>query len=303
MKNGIITLAVGKEFNKMAKYLGFSLILNSPSIIRAIITDNPKYFENIFDLIIPYSKDMGNPLFVKLNIHHYSPFYKSLFIDADTLVYTDLRFMWDYFEDKSIICVGNCLTEGNWHDMDIANALNVCNIPWIAKINSGVFLFKKDKIGMAALDFAVELHKNHEGIEIPFFREKMLPHEPFFGLAMGKYNQVPINPTDDHGRLGRSYLRAKKIRLDITRGISIFTKYNKKKWGGGKEIVFPSIVHYTGGPLGELFYWAEKLNLLFYFKGIPGYLFVNYFTSIFKIFLNFIKYFKQLLTLKSNLEL
>ena len=147
-KKGILTLAVGKKFNKRAKYLAYSCILHSPTLPRAIITDNCKYFNGLYDVVIPYTADMGDPFFVKLNLQHYSPFFETLFLDSDTLVYMDLRFMWDYFDGQSIVYAGNCRKEGKWWFKEIADVLKYYNIPWIGQLNSGVFLFRKDETGM-----------------------------------------------------------------------------------------------------------------------------------------------------------
>jgi len=265
MKKGILTLAIGKKYNRMAKYLAYSCILNTPSLPRAIITDDCEYFNDLYDIIIHYSKNMGDPFAVKLRLNYYSPFYETLFLDADTLVYMDLQFMWDYFGNQSIVYVGSCKKEGKWYVKEIGDLLKIYDIPWIGILNSGIFLFRKDEVGINVLSYASELHENHDGVEIPFFRKKMLPDEPFLAIAFGKYNQFPVEIDKDFGRLGRSLIEAKKIKLDITKGISRYTKEDR--------LVFPAVVHFTGITITghvQCYYLAEKIRLLFYYMNIPG---------------------------------
>jgi len=263
-EKGILTLAIGKKFNIQARYLAYSCILHSPTLPRAIITDNCGYFNDLYDVIIQYTADMGDPFNVKLKLHNHSPFYETLFLDSDTLVYTDLNFMWNYFGEQSIVYAGNCRKEGEWYFKDIDKVLKYYDIPWIGQLNSGIFLFRKDEIGMNVLNYANELHENHGDIEIPFFRGKMLPDEPFLAISFGKYDQSPQK--NDFGRLGRSLINTKNVRLDITKGIAKFIKSG--------ELIFPSIVHFTGD---NRLYLKEKIRLLIYFKGILDIFYIFYF--------------------------
>jgi hypothetical protein len=277
-EKGILTIAIGKKYNRWAKYLAYSCILHSPSLPRAIITDDCKYFNGLYDVIIPYTADMGDPFFVKLKLQHYSPFFETLFLDSDTLVYTDLRFMWDYFGSQSIIYAGTCLKEGTWYFKEIGDILKYYDIPWVGKLNSGVFLFRKDETGINVLNYAAELHEDHGDINIPLLGNKMLPDEPFLAVAFGKYNQLP---KDEFGRHGRSLIKTKNVKINIIRGISKFTKEGKA--------AFPSVVHFVGGK--DTYYIEEKIKLLFFYKGIPIciYYFSVYIVMKFIVLFKFVK--------------
>jgi len=250
---GIITLAIGEKFNKQAVFLAYSCMLHSPSLPRAIITDNPDYFKELYDFIIPYSKDMGDPFKVKLKLPYYSPFYETLFLDSDTLVYTDLHFLWDYFGEQSIVYVGGCRKTGKWYFEEAAEVCKHYHVPWIGGFNSGVLLFRKDEVGLNVFKFAEYIHENHEGLYVPFFRNKMLPDEPFLAVAFGKYNQLP---TKDAGRIAYSLVGADSIMLDVVQGVSKFIKDG--------ILVFPAVVHFCGDK--KNIYFIEKVALLYYFR-------------------------------------
>ncbi|MHB9294218.1 hypothetical protein Holit_03344 [Hollandina sp. SP2] len=271
-EKGILTVAIGRKFNIQAKYLAYSCVVHSPTLPRAIITDNYSYCNGLYDVIIPYTADMGDPFKVKLKLHNHTPFFETLFLDSDTLVYRDLRFMWDYFGKQSIVYAGICLKEGKWYFKDIDKVIKYYDIPWIGQLNSGIFLFRKDETGMNVLNYATELHEHHREIEVPFFRGTMLPDEPFLAIAFGTYGQYPRN---DFGRLGRSLINTKDVKLDITKGIA---KYMK-----GGELIFPSVVHFTGDK--RQYYIKEKFKLLIYYKGIPipgvvGNIYLNFFVCL-----------------------
>jgi hypothetical protein len=255
-KKGILTLSIGRKFNIQAKYLAYSCILHSPTLPRAIITDDCSCFNGLYDVMIQYTADMGDPFYIKLKLHNYSPFFETLFLDSDTLVYRDLGFMWDYFGKQSIVYTGTCRKEGEWYFKDIDKVLRYYTIPWIGQLNSGIFLFRKDETGMDVLNCASELHENHGDIEIPFFIDKMLPDEPFLAIAFGKYGQLPQN---DFGRLGRSLINTREVKLVITKGIAKFIKNG--------ELIFPAVVHFTGDK--RQYYIKERIKLLTYYKGIP----------------------------------
>jgi hypothetical protein len=112
---------------------------------------------------------MDDPFYIKLKLHNYSPFFETLFLDSDTLVYRDLGFMREYFGKQSIVYAGNCRKEGKWYFKDIDKVLRYYDIPWIGQLNSGIFLFRKDGTGMDVLNCASELYENHGDIEVPFF--------------------------------------------------------------------------------------------------------------------------------------
>jgi len=267
MKRGIITLAIGRKYNEQARYLAYSLIIHSPSLPRAVITDDCEYFRELYDVLIPadtfakFLRDGNNtgegvnPFEMKVNIHKVSPFEETIFLDADTLVYNDLNFMFDYFSNQSIVYAGTRITSGEWYVKDVNELLSKFKLDYIGAFNSGVFLFKKDTIGVQCMDYAAYLYNNYSGVDIPFFRGNMLPDEPFLSIAFSKYGQEPVGFSDEHGRLGRSTINICNPKFDIVKGIAKCRKYN--------ELMFCSIIHFTGTDIP--YYEIEKIRLWLYY--------------------------------------
>jgi hypothetical protein len=276
-KCGIITLAVGKKFVRQARYLAYSCMLHCPEILRAIITDRNDDAKNLYDFIIPYDKN-ADPFETKLLLNRHTPFQKTLFLDSDTLVYGNISYLFDYLNDQSFIYVGTCRTEGYWC-YDIKSTAEKFNIPWIGQLNSGIFLFKNDEISNNLFEFAHSLHRDANRLNLSFFRLSMYSDEPFLGIASGKYLQKPIE--NDYGRIGRTTINKKHIRINIIKGYASFIWRNK--------MLFLTIVHFCDH--AEL-YLREKIKLFLYIKTPLNYFMVAFIADFIRIcyfvFINFI---------------
>jgi hypothetical protein len=256
--SGLITIAIGKKYVNQAKYLAYSCMIHSPHITRSVITDRPSQLSSLYDIIIPFAEKKTSPFSLKLYLHHYTPFSNSLFLDADSLITGNIDFLFDYIKTSSFAYFANLIKDGEWYT-NIKQLLQIINVSEIPKINSGMFLFKNNKISAEIFNTAINYLLKHKemGLDIPYFRENMYPDEPFLSMSLAKNNIVPVN---DHGRFSRSLIKAKNIKINTIKGISSFFKDNKT--------VFPLIVHFCGRK-GGLYYLREKLRLFFYFFPFP----------------------------------
>jgi hypothetical protein len=250
---GIITIAVGKKHSLQAKYLAYSCMLHAPNVIRAVITDFPDILNNYYDIVIPYNQEDGNPFTIKLKLYLYTPFDKTIYIDADSLVLHPIDLYWDFLIDKPFAYEGKPFSEGCWY-FDIEKIIKQIDVPWIPKFNSGMFLFEKNERSRAVFTAACEYLENSGAFDIPFFRGKMLPDEPFFAMALAKHG---IESVKEYGRFSRTLIGAEKIHINVIRGIGYFVKNGIP--------VFPLVVHFCGH-LGKILFIREKLRLSFYFN-------------------------------------
>ncbi|AEF80726.1 glycosyltransferase [Leadbettera azotonutricia] len=252
---GIITIAIGKKFINQAKYLAYSCMLHTPHTIRAVITDTPDLLSGYFDFIIPYNQEYSNPFIVKTRLHIYTPFDKTLYLDADSLVINEIDTYWEALENSCYAYTGELIKNGVWY-FDIEKAMMQMSLSWIPKFNSGMFLFKKSEEVETIFDVAYEylINQKEKNLNIDFFRKQMLPDEPFLAIALAKQD---IKPIDDHGRFSRSLIGAKKIHINVIKGFAFFIKNECQ--------VFPLIVHFCG-KFGNFIYFFEKIRLNFYFN-------------------------------------
>ncbi|MDR0556870.1 MAG: hypothetical protein LBG43_03225 [Treponema sp.] len=275
---GVISIAVGKKYISQAKYLALSAILNAPHIMRAVVTDKPEALAEYYDIVIPYNAEYGDPFATKTRLHLYTPFEKTLYIDADSLIINNIDSYWEYLEDNSFVYNGSLLTEGEWY-FNIKKTIRQIDIKWLPKFNSGMFLFKKSAVAKQIFDTAYDylIHQNERGMSVDFFRGKMLPDEPFLAIALAKNN---IAPVEDYRRFSRTLIDAGKIRLDVIKRFASFYK-------GGK-FVFPLVVHFCGN-FGNLFFLREKIKLFLYFNSPINRLSSSVFISIRKLFALFVR--------------
>jgi CTP:phosphocholine cytidylyltransferase-like protein len=251
--NGLITIAIGKKYAIQAKYLAYSCMLHAPHIIRAVITDQHETLAPYYDILIPYNPEYGNPFATKTRLHLYTPFKKTLFLDADSLLIHNVDSYWEALENHSFAYTGEMITTGDWY-VDIAGLISYLGISWIPKFNSGMFVFDKSEKVKHIFDTAFQYMENHKGLDVPFFRDRMLPDEPFLAIALAKYDEKPI---EEYGRFSRTLIRAEKIHLDVIKGIAFFSKNERQ--------VFPLVVHLCGR-FGKFIFLREKLKLFFYFN-------------------------------------
>ena len=259
--NGIITIAIGKKYINQAKYLAKSCIINTPHTLRAVITDLPKKLHPYFDIIIPWNSN-DDPFSLKTRLFELSPFDKTLFLDADSLVFHNIDNYWYFLDESFYVYYGKKLKEGNWY-FDINKVCKLINVSWIPIFNSGMILFKKCIESKNIFDTSKLYFFNHleKDLNIPAFRNNKYPDEPAIAISLAKYNIEPIN---DFGRFSRTLIKAKHIRLNILKRIAYFIKDD--------NFVYPLVVHFCGRK-AAIYYFIEKLRLFLHF--LPDSIFIS----------------------------
>jgi hypothetical protein len=270
---GLITVAIGAKYIRQAKYLAYSCMLHAPHTRRAAVTDKPELLAGFYDMLIPYNPAYGDPFAAKTRLHLYTPFEKTLYVDADSLVVYNIDSYWAFLNEHSFVYEGTLLYKDEWY-LDIEKTIKQLSLPWMPKFNSGMFLFKNDKTARAVFDTAFDYLTNQKekNLGVNFFRGKMLPDEPFLAIALAKHG---VEPVDDHGRFSRSLIGAKSIRVNVIKGFAFFTK--------NKRAVFPLIVHFCGRFGRFLLFW-ESLKLYLYFNPLVSTFVMNVLSIFRKLF-------------------
>jgi hypothetical protein len=260
---GLITIAIGKKYIVQAKSLSRSSMLHAPNTIRAVMTDIPEDLKDYYDIVIPYKQEYGNPFALKLKLPLYAPFDKTLYIDADSLILHPIDMYWDFLLDQPFVYEGKVFLRGFWY-FDIEKIIKQIDVPWIPIFNSGMFLFEKNKTSESIFAAAYNYHENNGAFDIPAFRDKMLPDEPFLAMALARHNIKPVEK--DYGRFSRTLIGAENIHINAVKGIGFFRKNG--------ELVFPLIVHFCGR-FGRFLLLREAVRLFFYFNLSLGNLFIG----------------------------
>jgi hypothetical protein len=255
---GILTVAIGKKYAAQAKYLALSCMLHAPHIPRAVITDQEKFLSPYYDICIPPDPDC-KPFALKTRLYHYTPFEKTLYLDADSLVIHNTDSYWETLDHRSFAYTGEPINTGEWY-LDIAALIKETALPWVPKFNSGMFLFDKSERAKRIFDTAF-LSMGENRFNVAFFRKDMLPDEPFFAISLAEHGEQPV---EDYGRFSRTLIGADKIKIDVVRGYAFFRKKG--------VFVFPLVVHFCGR-FGMALYFFQKAKLFFCFHTFHSCLF------------------------------
>jgi len=253
MEKGILTIAIGKKYITQAKYLSLSCKLNSPHTLRAVITNFPDKLKDYYDYIIPFNKN-DDPFSIKTRLYEFSPFNKTCFLDADSLVINSIDSYFEYLEKDYYVYNGQKFITGEWY-FNIDEIIKRFNLNWIPVFNSGMILFTKDERTKKIFETAYYYFKNfgNENINIPFFRGNSFSDEPALSLSLALHIKEPI---DDFGRFSRTLIKAKKIHVNVIKRIAFYYKDDIMR--------HPLVVHFCGRR-GGLYYLREKIRLLFHF--------------------------------------
>lgn len=238
--HGIITLAYGSsKYIEMAKTLGRSLRLHSPSIPRAIVTDRQNDAEliDLFDHLIPFKPEYGSNVRQKIYLDHYSPYKQTLFIDSDCIAVCNLSFVFEEFEGQNFSVVGGYYLKPEDKDpyLNVDYILQHFKLEKMPKFNGGIYYFEKGDVARSVFNTARELLQNFESLGFAEFRGDGPNEEPLLATSMELHQQAMLQ---DNGRIMRTPVGLRgSLDIDVLEGRCSFRK--------GKRVVSPAVVHFA----------------------------------------------------------
>lgn len=186
---GFITIAFGRYYWLLAENLILSYRLNVPKdnqLPFCIITDKENDKVSEFDKVIistPSEKGFMN----KLRLAELTPYQKTIFIDADSLVYKDISFWFDKYEENgsAFSSFGRNIGEENVHEInnilfDISKAKKEWDyLAYIPFFNAATYYLDKSTGGGDICETAKRLYYSGVDYGYPFFGD-----ETYISLAM-----------------------------------------------------------------------------------------------------------------------
>jgi hypothetical protein len=242
---GVLTMAYGSDrYLEMAKSLARSLILHSPDVPRAVVTDSSdRDIRALFHFCIPLRHDLGFGNRQKLHLDEYTPFGKTLFIDSDCLVVRDVDGIWPQLMSLPFGIPGDVKLRRGDQDpkMDVDYILNHFNLTEVSKFNSGLIYFDSSEVSVSIFATARTLLAHYE--ELRFSRHERPYDEPLFAVAMALHG---ISTIQDGGTTMRTPTGLRgPLQIDVRRGFGRFNKYG--------VVVEPAVVHFAGN-------WAQSFE-------------------------------------------
>ncbi len=150
---GIMTIALGRDFADYAKLLAKCLDRQGEKTPRAVLTtEDSHYFEGLYDVVIPIDPNDAfrhDPFFLKFHLIHYTPFEHTLFLDADTLVFDNLDYIWTQirFSRQPFFSYGFVTTEQREHygaPWEVVR--EIFGTDYVNVHNGGLYFFSKGEV-------------------------------------------------------------------------------------------------------------------------------------------------------------
>ncbi len=259
MECGILTIAIGKKrYIEMAKAFALSAKINIPQYKLALVTDSTDpSLKKLFDFLIEPDLSFGSGIIQKTNMYNYSPFNKTLFVDADCMFVRDISFLFDAFKGNSVSVLGKKVTDGKLFGISVDELKKKKQIEYLLSFNGGVYYFEKSLQAEKIFDTVKIIRENYSDYGLNLHRGER-NEEGVMSIAMSIHHSTPV-PDSIQGMytpVGQSG----KFSIDVLRRFCEFTKHG--------VTVTPAIMHFGGG-YPEAFHFKReyaKLKLVYYYK-------------------------------------
>ena len=198
MTRGVVTIATGNErYYRMACNLLYSIRLSNPQLKVAIITDkNNKYiseFDNVVILEKPNKSYMD-----KIDLLINCPYDENIFIDADSLVYSNIDYLWKKFASGSdFSCFGEKLSldskEGYFDKEDVGEYTD--KLKYITRLHGGLYFIRRGEYCRELWELCQNIKNNYSKYSFRMFKQPA--DEPIIALACAVKNVELIPRLND----------------------------------------------------------------------------------------------------------
>jgi len=272
MEKSIITIAVGKKtYIDMACNLAMSFLLwnNDNKIDFYLFTDNPQFISNKLkskiNVVDISDKKLQNGFASKLYMAQLTNAEKTLFIDADCLIYGNLLPVFETFNGYEVTAIGHKLTEGKDIGFchDVSQLLANTGIPYFPLICGSVYYFQKSDLSDKIFNYAISQLKVYKEIGLIPLRDKE-NEEPLIAISMAKFNQ---NPVEDTGKIKADRMFYDHLKTNIISGRAKLWNTNNPPVPEYSTLKLsqPLIVHFNNHFTESYEYKSEIIRLKMYY--------------------------------------
>lgn len=256
LTKGIITIATGNErYYKMALYLLYSLRISNPEMKMAIITDKQNLCTNEFDDVVILEEPHKSYL-DKLDLLIRCPYDENIFIDADSLVFSNIDYLWKCFENGSdFSCLGEKLplsSKDGFFDYEGAGKYKD-EINYITRLHGGLYYVRKSRFCEEFWKLCMELKANYSNYTFKMFKEPA--DEPIIALACAIKNVELIPKINDIC----FYPIVKKVNANIVKRKLVYEMDNKS--------YHATILHFGNYNTEKALYLYQKEKIYTIYKG------------------------------------
>lgn len=194
MQKGFVTIATGNErYYRMARTLLRSYRQNCKEPVRfALIADRENEYTAEFDDVVILDRPTNSWL-DKLQLLTQCPYDENIFIDADCLIYQDINFFWDLFQNAAdFSCFGKALPLDSRDGWFTAEAASIYPIQFITHLHGICYFIRRGENIVKTDALCREIISNYNAVQYKGFNDT-LADEPVFALAMAILGMKPIH--------------------------------------------------------------------------------------------------------------
>ncbi len=298
MTRGFVTIATGKErYFILARNLLRSYRLHTNNAMPfAVISDSINEYTNEFDKVV-HIENPTRTYMDKLRLYDLLPFDETIFIDADSLAFSDLNAWWAIFsEGPDFSGFGMCWNVGSgrgWFDPNNIGEYSG-KVSFIPALQGGVYYLRRSQTCKDVFDLAKHLAEHYYEYGFTGFVDHVAD-EPVLALSMAVHN---CRSFMNMPREGYSHVcnmpRTRDLTTDILKPLLQY-KYNGKTFYG-------EMIHWGNNRTRYSAYRfeAEKLNLNYESKSSGVVYFLLYHVKIKFFFLRLLdfKYIPERLSIR-----
>ncbi|MDA0323700.1 MAG: hypothetical protein O2923_13455 [Verrucomicrobia bacterium] len=248
---GVLTFAQGKDvYFDMAVTFALSVRMTNPHLPLAVITDREDSVLNeYYDFIILHRDDCGDGFVEKMYVNHYTPFRRTLYLDADMLVIKDIESTWDDLDGTPFVCLARkVMTEGYWYG-DVASHCKVFDLEALPTLNAGLMYFEKCESCDRMLDEALAMVPDYDDRGLKRNRD-LIADEPLLAIVMHRRG-MPL--FEDDQKLMASPMDCAWFKVESLTGTCSFETEG--------VLYSPAIVHFSAGYWDYFHYRRERAKM------------------------------------------
>ncbi len=182
---GFVTVATGgKYYYKLALNLLISYKKTNHDIPFCIITDKQNPYIAQFEKAIIMDSPTNSYL-DKLKVYEYLPYQKNIIIDADSLVFDNISFYFDKFQNATSVSSKGIITDKDSDD----GWFTACNMGqykdrllYSIRLHGGIYYVEKSTVAQRVYACAQEIQQNYDTLKFNYFTKPS--DESIMALAM-----------------------------------------------------------------------------------------------------------------------
>lgn len=275
--NAVLTLALGKPFY-------FELACNLARSFRLWHSDNRIKFTLVTDTTESLPSDLvwcelvrvepaayGTAFTPKLSLDLLATAERTIFIDADCLIYEPLDRMFTKFAGRPVATVGSQTCDGEWWG-DVAALCRQLNVTSIPKFNGGIYYLERGEVTTSVYRCARELVRRYDELGLVRFRGHPTD-ELVMASAMSLHGLTAV-PDDGTFMWPDLPVHPEAIKVNVFAGrrrIRSFATWDDPVFQPRYPIALssPTVVHFHGCHALEYPYRAEAARLALAARHIP----------------------------------